>query len=186
MYLIHTQVKFQYSWSVDTRKARSMSKYFLIFVLTIGISFLYALPESPHPYPNEYNKSEVYSNPEAIMLEVTFSAKTETEEGNDYIIIHNGAKEEVAKYTGKQLAGQTILIPGNTFYVTLTSDDTKNAYGYSIEKVRAIFASQKMRATTIDYSSCENLRDRDLIDELNRLISRHTSLGYTNARKNVW
>lgn len=123
-----------------------------------------AYPESEHYYSNNYYNEWTYTYPkEAEGIFVTFSGKTHTEEADsfskvifegegeisfedviekwskkklgDYISIFDGNNNLIGVYQGRELAGQTIYVPGNTFKITLTTDSSVTAYGFSIINV---------------------------------------------------
>ena len=91
--------------------------------------------QSPHPY--EINCSDIwqYSILGASQLKVTFSADTSVESGSDYLYIFDGNDGQIGKYTGTELAGKTILVPGNTFKIKLVSDGTYCEYGFCVTSV---------------------------------------------------
>lgn len=165
-----------------------MSKLFLIlcFVLTLGL-IAQDLPESLHPYENDSKEMASYSIPGAVALEVTFSKLTEVEQDVDFITILDGMGEEVAEYTGTDLAGQTIRIEGDSFTVQLKADDSKNAYGYKVVSVRAIYDERgEEEPDAVDYDSIKDLRDNSLRAALYNIVKGHTSLGYNNARQKMF
>ena len=86
-------------------------------------------PESSHDYENNLDKTYTYTADGALSLDVTFSEQTEVETNIDYLYV-NGTK-----YTGKDLAGKTIHIDGDTLTVRLVSDKSDSAYGFSIDSI---------------------------------------------------
>ena len=93
--------------------------------------------ESPHPYDNNVDETYSYTNPtEAAGLYITFSAETELENGWDYLTITDANGYE-RSFTGTELAGQTILVRGNSFTLRLTTDGTTTRYGFRIESIDA-------------------------------------------------
>ncbi|HPY74185.1 MAG: endonuclease [Planctomycetes bacterium] len=160
---------------------------FLCFVLSLSI-IAQDFPESMHPYENDCKTSESYSIPGAVALEITFNQLTEVEEDADYIVLIDSNGEEVGEYTGKQLAGLTVRIEGDTFIIQLKADDTKNAYGYKVNSVRALYEGYRCYTSidSIDYDRISNLYEDDLKAELYNLVKGHTSLGYTGARKKMF
>ena len=88
--------------------------------------------ESPHPYENSCSDVWVYTVEDATYLELTFHASTDIESGFDYLYLYNAAGEEVDRYTGKALAGQTVRIEGNTVKIKLVSDESGNAWGFQV------------------------------------------------------
>ena len=91
--------------------------------------------ESSHNYANDCTDSWVYTKPGAASLKVTFDAKTELEDGFDYLLIYDGADGQVGKYTGTQLAGAEILVPGDTVKIQLATDDGGTAWGFKVSQI---------------------------------------------------
>lgn len=92
--------------------------------------------ESEHPYADDMdeNKTYVYEG-ECVSIDVTFSADTETESSYDYIYIYDSNDNQIGQYSGTELAGQTIPVPGNTVKIRLTSDGSYTEYGYRTESI---------------------------------------------------
>lgn len=97
----------------------------------------FTYPRSPHPYENNYNKTQSYTCPDknAKAMEVTFSDSCRTEEKYDVVSIYDGNSKLVGSYSGRELAGRTMIIDGNSFSVNLKSDRSQNYYGYAVTKV---------------------------------------------------
>ena len=91
--------------------------------------------ESSHNYANDCTDSWVYTKPGAASLKVTFDAKTELEDGFDYLLIYDGTDGQVGKYTGTQLAGAEILVPGDTVKIQLATDDGGTAWGFKVSQI---------------------------------------------------
>ena len=93
-------------------------------------------PESAHPYA--YNTDQTWTwTGEATTgwLRVTFNSQTYTEPGYDMIHIHDGRGNLVGTYTGSQLAGRTVAVPGNSVSIRLVSDDYGNKYGFAVTSI---------------------------------------------------
>lgn len=97
----------------------------------------FTYPRSPHPYENNYNKTQSYTCPDknTKAMEVTFSDSCRTEEKYDVVSIYDGNSKLVGSYSGRELAGRTMIIDGNSFSVNLKSDRSQNYYGYAVTKV---------------------------------------------------
>lgn len=97
----------------------------------------FTYPRSPHPYENNYDKTQSYTCPDknTKAMEVTFSDSCRTEEKYDVVSIYDGDSKLVGSYSGRELAGRTMIIDGNSFSVNLKSDRSKNYYGYAVTKV---------------------------------------------------
>ena len=97
--------------------------------------------ESPHNYPNSCSDFWVYTIPGAEKLRVTFDARTDIEDGFDYLYVFDGTGKQVGKYTGTDLAGQTITIPGDTVKLKLVSDGSGNEWGFKVSRISSGTAS---------------------------------------------
>ena len=93
--------------------------------------------ESPHNYDNSCTDVWSYKLDGASSLNVTFDARTEMEDGFDYLYILDGSGKEVGKYTGKELAGKTVSVPGDTVQIRMASDKGNNAWGFKVTSVKA-------------------------------------------------
>ena len=93
--------------------------------------------ESPHNYDNSCTDVWSYRLDGASSLNVTFDARTEMEDGFDYLYILDGSGKEVGKYTGKELSGKTVSVPGDTVQIRMASDDAGNAWGFKVTSVKA-------------------------------------------------
>lgn len=68
--------------------------------------------ESPHNYENRCSDVWKYTLAGARELVVIFDERTEMEEGFDYLFLYDASGKEVGRYTGKELAGQTLTVEG--------------------------------------------------------------------------
>ena len=93
--------------------------------------------ESPHNYDNSCTDVWSYRLDGASSLNVTFDARTEMEDGFDYLYILDGSGKEVGNYTGKELAGKTVSVPGDTVQIRMASDKGNNAWGFKVTSVTA-------------------------------------------------
>ena len=93
--------------------------------------------ESPHNYPDSCSDIWIYTKPGAESLQVTFDGRTEMEDGFDYLYIYDASGNQVGKYTGTELAGQTITVPGDTVRIKLVSDGSGNAWGFKVSRVQS-------------------------------------------------
>ena len=153
-------------------------------------------PESEHYYSNNYYNEWTYTYPkEAEGLFVTFSKKTKTEaadsfsnvtfenEGEisfedvvtqwadkkigDYISIFDKDNSLIGVYQGNDLSGTTIYVPGNTFKITLTTDSSVTAYGFSIDRI-SDEAANDVIAVVYDFGNGKFETDVFNIDYLER------------------
>ncbi|MBE6708358.1 MAG: hypothetical protein E7578_03840 [Ruminococcaceae bacterium] len=96
-------------------------------------------PESAHPYDNSSDESWSYTHStDATSLKITFSGTTYTESGYDFIYIYDKDGNIIGEYSGNELSGATIIVPGNSFTITLISDDSINDYGFEITNIEAL------------------------------------------------
>ena len=91
--------------------------------------------QSPHPYEVNSSDKWVYTLNGASKTYVTFDAKTEVEDGFDYIYLYDKNKNQVGKYTGKELAGKTVSVDGDTVIVQLVADDAGAVYGFGVTRI---------------------------------------------------
>ena len=91
--------------------------------------------ESTHNYENNCSDYWIYTKKGAAALKVIFDSKTEIEDGFDYLYIYDESGENIGKYTGDQLAGATITVPGDTVKIQLISDDGGNAWGFKVTDI---------------------------------------------------
>lgn len=119
----------------------------------------FTYPRSPHPYENNYDKTQSYtcSDKNTKTMEVTFSDSCRTEEKYDVVSIYDGDSKLVGSYSGRELAGRTMIINGNSFSVNLKSDRSKNYYGYAVTKVIPLTGDSAVcPESTHPYNNYEN------------------------------
>lgn len=136
----------------------------VLFVTALLPAAASGYPESAHVYENNCDRSWEYIHPESAEgLFVTFSDETyvepgalkyaltgeysqeelesflatgesEAEEG-DRITLYDRDGELFGWYTGDQLAGRTLYLPGDRFTVRLESDGSGVGYGFSVDSI---------------------------------------------------
>lgn len=119
----------------------------------------FTYPHSPHPYENNYDKTQSYTCPDknTKAMEVTFSDSCRTEEKYDVVSIYDGDSKLVGSYSGRELAGRTMIINGNSFSVNLKSDRSQNYYGYAVTKVTPLTDDSAVcPESTHPYNNYEN------------------------------
>ena len=85
--------------------------------------------ESAHPYGAMSDDVQEYTyDGECTSLSVTFSDDTITKSHRDYIYIYDKDGMEIGEYTGDELAGQTITVPGNTVKIRLFAESYRSDY----------------------------------------------------------
>ena len=92
--------------------------------------------ESQHNYPDGCTDIWLYTNSGAQKLYVTFDERTYMEDGFDYLYVYDGNGQQNGKYTGTELAGATITVPGNTVKLQMSSDDSGNEWGFKVIGIR--------------------------------------------------
>ena len=93
--------------------------------------------ESPHDYPNNCSDIWVYTHTGAGSLTVTFDKRTELEEDFDFLYIYDGSGNEIGKYTGTELAGASVMVPGDSVKLKLVSDNAGSAWGFKVTDVKS-------------------------------------------------
>lgn len=133
------------SFSVRFTSDHSQSFYgYSLYSITANIEHKvqddFSYPASPHPYENNMNDTQSYTYPDenAKALAVTFSDSCRTEEKYDVVSIYDASSKLVGSYSGRELAGRTIIVDGNCFSVKLKSDRSQNYFGYAVTKVTPI------------------------------------------------
>lgn len=141
-----------------------------------------ALPESDHDYENNEYREWVYTVPGATALLVAFSSDTWLDPGlifnpieiktvepgvltvgdvynniinlrfgdNLYIYGNDGL---IGTYTGSQLAGERIFVPGDTVKIVLESDSSVTGYGFKVDSIVPVSDSD---LHTVTYHGCRD------------------------------
>ena len=91
--------------------------------------------ESNHNYDNNCSDVWVYTLTGAISLSVTFDSRTEMEEDFDYLLVYDGEGNQIGRYTGTELTGATITVPGDTLRIQMDSDEGGTAWGFKVLSV---------------------------------------------------
>ena len=94
--------------------------------------------ESEHDYADNFGDFWFYRAEGAAKLLITFDERTEIEDEFDFLYIFDGAGNQIGKYTGTALAGQTVEVPGDSVKLRLVSDDSGSAWGFKVTKVEAV------------------------------------------------
>ena len=110
--------------------------------------------ESPHNYENSCTDVWSYTLSGATELNVTFDTRTCMEDGFDFLYLYDANGTEIGKYTGIELAGKTITIPGDTVRIKMASDDSGNEWGFKAQ-VRAD-AGELANGVTWSFRPSEN------------------------------
>ena len=92
--------------------------------------------ESPHDYPDSCTDVWLYTSPGAQKLYVTFDERTRMEDGFDYLYIYDGNGQQIGKYTGTDLAGTTVTVPGDMVKIQINSDGSGSEWGFKVTGMR--------------------------------------------------
>ncbi len=107
---------------------------------TIPSGLLGSFPESAHPYPEPSTaQTWTYTFPANVTsIDLTFDSQTYIENGysSDALTIRDGSNNIVGSYTGSQLSGATINVPGKIAKLTLGTDqDGNTGWGFKVTNV---------------------------------------------------
>ena len=108
-----------------------------------------------HEPGHEYDDIEVYTQGGAQLLEVTFDKfVTKLEDSSftedefpfllvqkttfDYLEVLDGNGAVIGTYTGRELQGQTIIVPGDTVQFHLVTDLYRESFGYRVVDISVI------------------------------------------------
>ena len=120
--------------------------------------------ESPHKYENNCSDYWIYSTEsDGDALQITFDPRTEVEDGFDYIHIYSSDGTEVGKYTGTQLSGATINVPGQSVKIKLVSDNAGNEWGFKVTNITSIFEGNEKKEQSIE---CDDSFVKDREDDV--------------------
>ncbi len=95
--------------------------------------------ESDHDYTDSLDKTWMIYHQGAGRITITFSAETFVEDGWDFIYIYDANDDEIGKYTGAQLASQSIIISGDTAKIRLQTDRMGTAYGFAVTDISVAY-----------------------------------------------
>jgi len=101
-----------------------------------------ALIESAHPYAAYSNETWEYTHPDDVdLLKITFSSRTYLEYDYDTLYVTDSVGTE-ERYTGSQLSGISIILPGNSFKLRLESDESKQYFGFAVTAIEGLSEEQ--------------------------------------------
>ncbi len=127
--------------------------------------------ESEHNYASNCNDFWLFTSPGATKLRVTFDANTNIEDGFDYLYIYDANENKVGRYTGTTLAGQSVLVNGDTVKIKLVSDSSGTEWGFKVtsvtpvKEVTGITAQLKPDATINEYDTLWSVEDKIIVKE---------------------
>ncbi len=134
------------------------------------------IPESMHPYESNFDRTWIYAHQyKCEYLRVSFSEDTFTERGYDIISIFDADGNLVGEYSGNDLAGVTVDIPGNSFSLHFVSDGSREEYGFSIDGIEAVGEVRKPDISIDNYTvTLTNAKD---ISAMRYASGVHTTAG---------
>ncbi len=113
-----------------------------------------SFPESEHDYENNFDYTWRWTGPEdALNLDVTFDDQTKVENRYDHIYIYDGSDVQLGDYTGTELAGKTIRVPGNVVKIRLTSDSSLTYYGFKVTDITPLYSNTNVEIKAQDISA---------------------------------
>lgn len=93
---------------------------------------------TPNPYANNANQSWRFEAPGATEVRVVFS-RFDTEARYDFVILSNGAGQEVVRYDGARGAFTSQAVPGAVLNLRFTSDGSVTRPGFEVARFEAKF-----------------------------------------------
>ena len=102
--------------------------------------------ESPHPYDNNCSDMWVYTQNGVSELILNFDSRTELEEDFDFLHIYDGNGNEIGRYTGIELSGVQVTVPGDTVRIKLVTDNGGTAWGFKVNQPETPFTDVSQSA----------------------------------------
>ena len=91
--------------------------------------------QSDHPYSTETTSEWTVSMEGAKEIILTFDKQTKFETNyDDFFYIYNENGEVYQKYINDQLAGKTVVVPGSSVTLKLTTDYSTDEWGFAVTK----------------------------------------------------
>lgn len=91
--------------------------------------------QSDHPYNTETTTDWTVSMQDAEEIILTFDERTQFETNyDDFFYIYDENGELYQKYINDQLAGKTVVVPGSSVTLRLTTDYSTDEWGFAITK----------------------------------------------------
>ena len=109
--------------------------------------------ESAHPYYNGQNDLFIYEDPKAEKLRLTFSKDTFVEDGKDTISVLNGNNKVIGTYTGSELAGKVVEVPGSAVRIKLVTDSENVFYGFKVDKLEVVEKTVQLKSISLNESN---------------------------------
>ena len=108
--------------------------------------------QSPHNYPDRYDKTWTITREGAVKIAITFSSETRTETNYDWIYIYDGEGTQIGRYSGTELAGQTIRVASDVVKIRLTSDGSNTYYGFSLTEIKVFYPCEHVHTELLNYA----------------------------------
>ncbi|MBI3890864.1 MAG: putative Ig domain-containing protein, partial [Candidatus Wallbacteria bacterium] len=99
-------------------------------------------PESAHPYPANFDETQEFElEGDQTAIDVSFDSATQVEDRFDFIHVLDDRDNEIpgSPFTGSQLAGRTVRVPGGKVKIRLVSDQNICTYGFRVLSVTPAF-----------------------------------------------
>lgn len=146
---------------------------------------IYFVEEVPvDKYTTHYTNGSGTENKNGLAIKFDNQFKFEGT-STDYIEIYYKDKEnniyKIGKYGGTSLAGKTINIPSNDFYIYFYSDGSVVYYGYKVESITPTMVDEN----NITKTKVTNLPSGTII-ELNGKDYPETEHNYKNSQRLLW
>lgn len=96
------------------------------------------LNQTNRHYEDDMHKLWIYTIPGAQNITVSFSKYCELEEDCDYLFVMDKNNRVLRKWTGKEAAGATVTISGDTLKIYMFTDGSVNEYyGFKVDSVKS-------------------------------------------------
>jgi predicted secreted protein len=140
------------AWQIGETEYQLGDKYTLTDSITVKaiwigndytLSYSWSYPvsaaeiASAHEYAANANQSWTVTASGASEISVTFDDRTALDDGYDFLTLTSASGEQIGRYTGTQLAGQTITAQGGSITITLTSDEMNELWGFALTSASA-------------------------------------------------
>ncbi len=106
------------------------------------------MPESPHSYPHNMDKSWYIIREGATSISVTFSEDTKTEGSFDELYIFDKDGNQIGCYYNTELAGRTVTVSGDRVQIRLTSDSSVAYYGFKVTDISYLLAEESFEESS--------------------------------------
>ncbi len=195
----------EYGFKIESVVANDYMQQNMWNTVSSSVSYMASIPNytngypltnfaSPHDYYNNIDYVYYLRGPsDATALEVTFSQNSQLEQYYDCLGVYDINGEFVAYFTGDDISGATVTVPGRGFYLRLKTDSTNTYYGFSLDDVRVLspfndlfgtMASTNTVFTLLDYEDGDSLEGFESahyysnnLDQLYKLVAKTPAAG---------